>query len=295
MRVYLQPPFGLSRAMLRVSDALTRYAPPYVKVVDQEVNADVVLLHCVCYKSTMEMLERINFRGQAYAMMQYCIRSTERPLTRAWFPFWQKALLVWSYYDLKTLAQEDHPTGFDWEGQNFNFLYQPLGADAEVFKPTGNDHGRYTIATSGYVAHSEGVAECAVATERVAGLQFHLGPEMYLGPHVKCLLNINDERLAYEYTRSGFVAGLRRDEGFELPAAEGLLCGARPIMFDAPHYRAWFNEFAEFVPEGSFDEVTDAIEVLFRAGPRRVSDAERQLAVERFSWERLANEFWKKI
>ena len=54
--------------------------------------------------------------------------------------------------------------------------------------------------------------------------------------------NADDKTLAKYYSQCEFVSGLRRIEGFELPVIEGLLCGARPICFDIPDYRHWFDK-----------------------------------------------------
>ncbi len=62
-----------------------------------------------------------------------------------------------------------------------------------------------------------------------------------------------------------------------------------------PHYRTWFDEFAEFVPEGTFDETVEAIHQVFLKGATPVSRDERARAAERFNWESLVNEFWQHI
>lgn len=291
MRVFIGPRQGLSRGITRVTDALVKHAPSYIKFVDSDQNADLVLIHAIGYAQTAMTVERLQARSQTYGLIQYFLRTTERPLVRGWLPLWEKAHVLWSYLNLKSLTEE--------EGRNpwptVNFYHAPLGVDPEIFQPLGNQQKRYKIFTSGSIAHTETVAEAALATERVNGLQCHLGPEMFLGPHVRCYTGINDERLAYEYTMSEFVSGLRRKEGFELPVIEGLLCGARPIVYDQPHYRDWYNEFAEFIPEGSFDEVVDSLTHLFTEGPRPVTEAERQSVAQYFDWKKIISEFWRQV
>ena len=226
-------------------------------------------------------------------MIQYCLRSTQRPSTMSWAPLWSEAEVVWSYYDLARMSAEENCIRFEEP----NWYYSPLGASTTVFRDEPKYDRHFTILTSGYVAESETVREAAEAVRRVNGSQFHLGPDLHLnsGVQVRYELGISDERLAAAYRSSQFVAGLRRVEGFELPAAEGLLCGARPIMFDRDHYRHWFDGFAEFIPEGTYQEVADALEKLFREGPRPVTPEEREAAVERFNWETIANGFWEKV
>ena len=291
MRVFIGPRQGLSRGITRVTEALTKHAPSYIKFVDNDLNADLVLIHAISYANTSMTVERLQARSQTYGLIQYFLRTTERPLVRGWLPLWEKAHVLWSPLNLKALTEE--------EGRNswpsINFYHAPLGVDPSVFRPLGTPQKLYKIMTSGSIAHTESVAEAALATERLGVTQCHLGPEMYLGPHVRCYTGINDERLAYEYTRSEFVAGLRRKEGFELPVIEGLLCGARPVVYDQLHYRQWFSEFAEMIPEGTFDEVVDSLTDLFTRGPKPVTEEERQLVSERFSWEKLIREFWHLV
>jgi hypothetical protein len=295
MKAYVLPPSGLSRAMTRVSNALMQYAPSGVKIVTREQDADLVFLHVIGWEGVTEEIERLRKHSQKYALLQYCLRTTSRPRTKSWLPVWKDAVSVWSYYDLEALAEEDHDDQFIWADEKINFYLAPLGVDSKVFKPNSFNGRNFLIVTSGYVAHTEAVAEASVATELMGGIQFHLGPEMHLGKHVRCELGITDEALVRHYSNSQFVAGLRRGEGFELPAAEGLLCGARPIMFDAAHYRLWFDEFAEFIPEGNFDDVVEAMHQIFLRGPKGVSREERELAVDRFNWEKIVNEFWQTI
>jgi hypothetical protein len=295
MKVYSLPRHGAPRVVRRVSDALVRYVPPGVQSTVNEAEADLVILHAFCYQEVLNAVERLRLHRQGFAIIQYRLRTTERPLTRAWLQLWQRAQLVWSFYDLFQLARDDQPPKRPAD-IDFKFFYAPLGVDPEVFRPLRpGDNKIYNIVTTGSLAQAEVIAEAALATERVNGTQLHIGPEMYLGNHVKCLLGINDERLAYEYSAASYVAGLRRVEGFELPALEGLMCGARPVMFDVPHYRRWFNDLAVFIPEGNFDGVVESLEGLFRSDVWRVNETEQKLAGERFSWERLVGDFWRRI
>lgn len=291
LKVFLEVPHGLSRAMKRVSEALTTFAPPSVTVVSDPEKADLVLLHTIGFPETEDAIARLTREGRAIAIAQYCLRSTQRPNTRDWLPLWRQALVVWSYYDLDAaLAEDGVPVNLP------NFYMSPLGCDARVFQAEPRLDARYfTMLTSGYVAESEGVQECADAVERVRGQLFHLGPDIVRGDHVTCAMGMDDLTLARVYRSCRFVAGLRRCEGFEMPAVEGLLCGARPIMFDRPHYREWFDGLAEFVPEGSKEELTDALVETFLRGARPVSSTERGEVAARFDWSRIATGFWRSV
>lgn len=282
----------MSAAMRRIEHAMITHAPRgEIECVRDERLADLVVLHAVGYPDTLEAVERARARGQAYAMIQYCLRSTQEPSCEAWLDMWRGAELVWSYYDLPALMAED---GVELE--ELRFYHAPLGVDPEVFQPRITVGERWVIVTSGYVAESECVLECVEAAARVGRRMFHLGPEILgFGPHVEAQLGITDDELARQYSRADLVAGLRRVEGFELPAAEGLLCGARPLMLDRPHYRQWFDDWAVFVPELDAEELVDHIEEIFRAGIEPVTDDERAAAARLFDWHTIVPPFWRAI
>lgn len=279
--------------MFRVADALAEFSPAEVTIVPNEDLAELVVLHVIGYPETAEAIERLELAGKRYAILQYCLRSTQRPSSRDWCELWKGAALVWSYYNLDEALREDSlspsylPRGF---------YYAPLGADGATFYPRLTAGERYAILTSGYVAESETVAEATEAAARAGRRVFHLGPALDChGPHVTQRMGITDEALARVYSSCDYVAALRRCEGFEMPGAEGLLCGAQPICFDRPHYRAWYEPWAEFVPEGDGPTVTDELEALFRRGPRALTDDDLTAAAERFDWQTLVGGFWQRI
>jgi hypothetical protein len=274
--------------MYRVSDALGKFAPAGVQIVARPEIADFVVLHVIDYDGVPEAIEHLKEFGQKYAIVQYCMRSTSKPNTADWADIW-KNTPVWSYYDLYRLCKED---GVDPDAVLPQMFCAPLGCDAEVFSSRRLSQ-KYLVATSGYVAESECVDAVSAAVQRVDGKQFHLGPDLTLGSHVVSKLGISDTELARCYNSSQFVTGLRRCEGFELPMVEGLFCGCRPITFDQPHYALWFNEVAEFVPEGSSEDVSAAVEEIFKRGKREVTPSEMQMAKELFDWSQIIPEFWK--
>jgi hypothetical protein len=219
-RVYLAPQAWMGRGIQRVAEALVAHAPKDVEVVADRAAAQLEIIHVVGCGSLPEDV------GIPYAVVQYCYRTTEQPALDFWLPIWERARAVWSYYDLP---------GAD----SYKLLCQPLGVDPEIFHERNNDaNGReYGIATHGYVAETEAVHECHRAAARAELKAAHLGPN--LGQGGDTFHNLSEEDVAALWSRSERVAALRRVEGFELPGYEGLLCGARPVAFDAPHYRRW--------------------------------------------------------
>jgi hypothetical protein len=296
MRVYVQAPEKLSRAMHRVANALEAEAVEQgLEAVSRRQDAELVILHVIGYPETVKAVAELEEAGQRYAILQYCLRSTQRPRVPDWLELWRGSVGVWSYYNLEELAAED---GVELDG--VPFYMAPLGADARVFNPgTGEEDplagARFVITVSGYVAATEGIKEATAAARRADRRLYHLGPDLGLGAHTSRGLGISDHELAKIYRRSDYVAGLRRAEGFELPAAEGLLCGARPVCFDRPHYRDHYGRWAYFVNEGTKEELEEELFALFQCEPEPLEADELAAAREYFSWSRVCSGFYRNI
>ena len=288
MKVYLQPD-TYSRGIVRVCDALMQYAPEGIQLVQSPWDADFEIIHAYGRHDAIERrIDLLRRKGKPYAMIQYAIRSTIRPNTFDWMNMWQRAKVVWSYYDLFRLCDEDNTRG------EFNFFYSPLGVDPEVFKETPRER-RFIVGACAQHALAEGARECSFAAKRVQKPMFFLGHELRRGPDVVCCQNIDDSEVANYWSQCRYVSGLRRIEGFEFPVLEGAMCGARPIVFDRPHYRKWFDDFAVFIPEAPRDQVIDALESVFRQEIPQVSEDEKAMIRERFNWDRIIKSFWKEI
>jgi glycosyltransferase involved in cell wall biosynthesis len=257
---------------------------------DQD-RADVVVLPVIGrIETTTRLMAEARERRQKVIIWQLCLRSTMRPHTSEWMPLWREADVVMSYYDLAAAARED---GVDGE---FTFYHAPLGVDADLFNPDAPDGARPFVVTShGSSRLTESVRECAMAAQAAGRRSYHLGPKLSLGDHVSIGTNVSDEQVAAAFRLSEFVSGLRRVEGFELPAAEGLVSGARPILFDRPHYRQWYGDFADYIPEEPRENVLQRLTELFKTGARKVSNAERRAAAELFDWSVIFKRFWALV
>jgi hypothetical protein len=310
VRVYLTLPQP-SRGLQRIADALYNYRPEWAIPVDHEDEADLVIIYVIGRRDHVQrQVERLLSTNRQYAIIQCCLRSTMKPHVRGWEWVWAGAKCVWSYYDLEQAVRNDYEglnPGSDFQVQQFrehvNFYHAPLGADAKVFRDPfvserWNDmphNGRnITVITSGHSRLSESVRECWLAAEEVQGSVIHLGP---LKPpaHGMSVTNVTDAELAVHYSASQFVSGLRRTEGFELPAVEGLLCGCRPILFRTPDYLRWYEPWGEFIHEGTRQEVVDQLVELFKRGARPVTETERAEAAMRFNWETIIGGFYERL
>lgn len=139
MRVHLLPPITPSIALHRVDEAFLRYSPKWVTFTD-EASAELVIIPVVGRRDHIaRAIQRIEARGQRYAMIQYCLRSTKTPQTQDWSPLWVRAAVVWSYIDLRRACEQDSSL---LQGQ---FYHAPLGL-ARVFQPDMFPlHREYTI------------------------------------------------------------------------------------------------------------------------------------------------------
>jgi hypothetical protein len=284
VRVHLAPSSKLSRAMHRTADALRRYAPKGVEIVDRSRGADLRVLHVIGIEDLQSHCD-----AGPYAVMQYCWK-TARGSSREWNRIWVGASLVWSYYDLPV------PPGTP-------FLRAPLGVDSHAFQWGPDETRQDLVVTSGYVAGpgAESIEEVAEAALRSGMEVVHIGPQNVEGMARRtestwsARMGLSDQELAGILRRARWVSGLRRVEGFELPALEAIACGARPIVFNRPDMRHWYAGHAIMVDECGGDPLVEALTRIFQTLRCPVSWSEREEVVARFSWERMASEFWKAV
>lgn len=289
MRVFLAPTGLYSKAMVRVANALTRYAPSSVQVVDRQSDADLAILHVI--GDAISAVQRILSERRRYVAIQYCVNPCREEVDC--HCLWRNADLVWSYYDLSPFAQAD----------GFQFYHAPLGIDdafrREPFVQTFREN---LVITSGYVdgPRAEAISEVWQAAA-IAGVEaIHVGPQQIEGMQTQptkwnARHDLTDEELASLYGRAAFVSGLRHVEGFEVVAAEGLACGARPIMFWQPATTHWYGGFAEYVEDRSGEDLVGDLVSVMTKDYRQVSPIERERAVAKFDWQRICTGFWQAL
>ena len=283
MKVYLKPPRVASPSLARVASALELYAPKGITIVDRKRDADLVILHAI---GRQDQILKEASEVNDYAVIQYAVRSTLRPTTEGWWPLWRDARAVWSYYDLQMLMDQDNVRAV------LDFYHAPLGVSDAFSRKS--DAKKYMIATTGQSYLTESVRECHLAAMHLGWPVFHLGEEQEQ-TMMTCRTGVSDGELAELYAQCRYVSGLRRIEGFELPAAEGLICGARPILFDRPHYRQWFEEFAIFIPETPREQTIEDLKAVFAQTYKPVTDQEIALARKRFNWKKITKGFWERL
>lgn len=287
MKVCLMPTGLHSRAMIRVARALGKYRPNNVSIATDINDADLAILHVIS-PDAISYAENLAQQGIRYAVIQYCL-GLGHPV-EIWHDMWNGADLVWSYYALYQLANY----------RSNNFYHAPLGVD-DVFinhKPTGAIRNR--VITTGYVSgpFAEPIEEVWIAANRAGIKAIHIGPDIVKGmseyPANWRAISPTDVELAELYSTSRWVSGMRHVEGFELPAAEGLVCGCRPIVFDQPTMRQWYGDRVEYVDECHGEELVGELQAIFEGEYTENYEYGSQ-AVGVFDWKSICNGFWVRV
>lgn len=321
MRVFLRPTGLYSRAMVRISHALETYAPDTVTLVEDESSADLVILYAIGPDYLQRGRDLIS-SGKQYAVVQCCLETAGYGLftAREWMEFWRDSRCVWSYFDL---SSESRGHGFGNDGHRvrdadckFTFYHAPLGIDDCFITLPDPDHvspyplepaTARTIITTGYVSHpaGEAILEAWEAARLSNMAVYHVGcvhdgdppKPIPVPPYVLSVEGISNTDLAMLYSHAQWSVSLRHVEGFELPAIEGLACGARPILFDQPSLRHWYGDHAVYVPDCAGDELVSHLVRVFSSplmwSP--VTPEERENVLRKFNWKTICTGFWEKV
>lgn len=309
VKMFVEPVGLYSRAMVRVANAIKQHAPGHVVFVDRAEDADVQVLHVIDWCDDFWHWPR------PHIAIQYCVETTQQMCADRWAEFWHGSVLTWSYYDLARYLN-DRGIGAIHD----KMFHAPLGADS-IFRDNAQQllrnlitgarpsasRPRDLIVTSGYVSGpgAEAIEEVWNAAERTGWAGVHIGPAAVEGMRRRSMPagwrsaeGCTDSELADYYRRAYFVSGLRYVEGFEMPAVEGILCGAIPLLFDQWSQRHWFGDLANtMLPEsGSKRCLTNRLEEMFSVATHEASrnavtrdctlvgTAELATALARFNW-----------
>lgn len=290
LRVHLTPTGLFSPAMERISRALTRYAPiDSVELVKSRADADLEILYVINADAIPHCVE-LHTTGKRYAIVQCCV-DTAGGTPWDWADTWANSALTWSYYDLASNVPR-------------SLLYHaPLGVD-DIFRTTPplRDPRIPRVITTGHVSGPAAEEiETVWRAARIAGIPaVHVGPISVVGITDRELIRgvqfvgtLSDVALRDLYWSSEYVAALRYIEGFELPAAEGLCCGANAIMFDQPAIRTWYGALSGIRTVSERDtDLANTIAAKFRRGPKPVDIDGARAA---FDWAPIAGGFWERL
>lgn len=286
MKVYIDLNSCGSICFTRLTEALNKYVIPDIEIVQNEDVADLIVINVNGRRDkVLRKIKPILSNGKSYAIIQHCLRSTKTKSTSDWLDIWKNAKVVWSAYNLKHKLEEDGNT------LDFNFYHSGFGVDSKIFYPLNIDK-KYLVCTLGPAYLSESVRELIIAADNVNAQVAYIGKADIEKDNVTCFKNISDEEVNKIYNQSHYVSGLRRIEGFEFPAAEGLLAGARPLLYDAEHYKDWYAGVGEFVPETERSQIANDLTALFKKDIKKVSVDDINEGIKRFNWEKIITNFW---
>lgn len=278
MNVFFDLP-NKSRGMGRVEFNLNKFLLPSMTRVDKEDDADFVVIHINGrHDHRTRQAMRIKESGREYAVIQYVLTSCRNPNPLDWSDLWDNAKVFWSYYDLKKYVP--------------NMYHAPLAADPETFYKQ-DEEKKYLVGTIGVDYKKECIGETRLAAF-TSGRTVHVGPEFTKDANGDTFQNVSDDEMREIYNQCKWFSVLRRDDGFEMPGLEAALCGVRPIMFDTPNYRQWYDGIAKFVPEEASGKVVANLKKLFREEPSQVTDAEIESIKEKFDWKKIIEGFWER-
>lgn len=285
MKIYFQTKKNFSQSFHRIERELKKYIPIEVTWVNDWKDADFIIEQLCGYDESL--IKKLK-SGKPYAIIFNGGPRRKNGIEEVF----ENAEWVFSWVPLEE------------EGFKGNMVLSPLGVDPHTFKPLKDIKKDITIFTSGYVADPEGIDAMVEANKQFGGKLVHLGGDMINDfgckvEEIKGVSRVNgisDKELVKIYNRSKYVSGLRRGEGFELPIIEGLLCGARPICFDNPFYRRWYDGLAIFVPElKDPQKLASKLKEIFESPYKPVTKEEINYVKDYFNWKRISKLFWSNL
>ena len=259
---------------------IMRYAPSLAEFVDNPREADIQILDIA------KLADFSNIRCEKYIVNFHCSGEWSEENIVDYLPYFQKAIMVYSHLDL----QKELP-------ELVNFVRGPWGTNHRNFFNVMDNTGEYAILNTGMVPQTEGIYESVAAADAVDKKMIHTGPNLNIKnkSYHACREFLNIEQLRYMYHTCSYTSGMRRIEGFEKTVAEGILCGSRPICFDAELYRYWYGDLVEYVKEGTPEETTQDLINIFNGSYRAVTEKEREMVKKMFSWSIVARNYWKSL
>lgn len=287
MKVFVTPKGLHSPAMVRIADAISKHRPEGVAIVPDEEGADVCVLY-VIGRDYVDRARLLRSVGKRYVVVQCCLRTAgfHGQHDEGWYGLWRDSEFVWTYYDMHELS----------EAIGFRLYCSPLGVDS-AFTPHLDITRDRLVITTGCVAgpSAEAIEEVWTAANILGISALHIGPDKVVGmgqpPGWRSTHGISDAELVVAYSRAMWVAALRHTEGFELPAAEGLACGACPILFDQWPTRRWYGNSAMYVEDRSGASLIKDLVITMSRDPVVHRDAD----LSGFDWSTICAGFWANL
>lgn len=115
-----------------------------------------------------------------------------------------------------------------------------------------------------------------------------------LSKTLTALGRIDDEELKRQYQWADVIVSASRDEGFNLPAAEGLAAGASLVLSDIPVHRELYGKVAEIFTKDDSAKLVAALRQVKQRNtivPSLDNQTARDHVFERLSWPSIANSY----
>jgi glycosyltransferase involved in cell wall biosynthesis len=276
LKVYARIHEPAGHVIYRINREFVKRAPESVEFVDYPKQADIQIVHCLGAGSLTKIW------NNRYVLIQHNLLNSDIKSIAVWLGIFNRALLVVSYMNLPLILKTN----------TFNFHLTQWGVDTSVFRNLAQRRSK-AILTTGWSLDEEGIRECYMAIKRTHKTMVNVGDDFQFGNGFSAVSRLTDKELCELYNDCEFVSGLRFKEGFEVSVIEGLACGCRPICFDMPVYRNWFEDLACYVPHYQGSQLSDYIETVLRNKAKPVSNDELERVKKTFDWESIAGQFWK--
>ena len=181
----------------------------------------------------------------------------------------------------------------------------PLGVDTRTFRPQPDiqrsEHRLFTTASAdvplkglrflieayAQLRQTRPDLELVVLGKLREGPTQELIESLGLAPHIQFISDLTTEQVAEEYARATLCITPSLYEGFGLPAAEAMCCGAPVIVTDGGSLPEVVGDSGVVVPKGDAVALAAAIDALLRDPERRrrlgaaaVEDGRRRLSID---------------
>jgi hypothetical protein len=271
MKIYEELNKDFGRAFIRISKAFHDYAPECIEFVDSPDKADVNLIHSLG-SGELQFMSRPN-----KVIVQHCYLTGSSEYTK----YWKDSLLTVSFHNLKLYTDID-----------FNFLSIPWGVEPSVFSRTEKEKDNLVF-TTGHVAETENIDKVYDAVKYLNTFMIHTGENFkWDSTYYKYHMYMDDEKFAHLLNRTKYTVGLRSIEGFEMHCAEGLFCGARPIVPKLDTYR-WYDGLCHYIDMDK--DIVEQLIIIFSGEFIPLTFDEYREAHERFSWVSIMSQFYDRL
>ncbi len=268
---YFHPDWGI--VFKKIKHYTMKFAPSDVEFVDNKEDSDIQIVHVVG-SGEYDVIKSCS----RPVIWHQCYKTSGR---FDWDLLWEKALLTVSFHYLPS-----------YTNKKFNFLHLPLGYDDSLFYPREDFSSRPKNAfVTGHVMDTECIGVIYKACERAGYTLFHTGENFNLGSNYVYLSYMPENVYAEFLGRNiRYVFGLRRIEGFEIAALEGIASGAVGIVPNEDSY-LWYDGLASMISTESPNLEENIYNILKNDMNFQIN--RNKLAY--FTWDFVINKFWKTI